>query len=548
MKLAILKERRAGERRVAGSPDTVKKFKSLGLDVVVEAGAGDGAAVPDAVFQDAGATIAPDVKAACDGADIVLKVQRPLLKGEDEAKDLPEGELGLFKKGAVLVAQLNPYDHPDSLKAYADAGIVAFAMELMPRITRAQSMDVLSSQSNLAGYRAVLEAATAFGRALPMMMTAAGTVPPAKCLVMGAGVAGLQAIATARRLGAVVSATDVRPATKEQVESLGGSFVAVENEEFKQAEAAGGYAKEMSDDYKKQQAELIAETIKKMDIVITTALIPGRPAPTLVTEDMVKSMKPGSVIVDLAVERGGNCPLSEPGKVVEKHGVILVGYTNVPGRVPVDASWVLRATSAVVAVCSSTAEEIEAAAWSISPIALPISAIAWAVPPETCCTVAICWAISSVALPVWLARFLTSEATTAKPLPASPARAASIVALSASRLVCSAMSLISVSTLPIRSAASTRLWTVWSVASALSTARLLVRETCSTWVAISLTDIAISSDAAATVATLAVACSAAPTKPISRASSTPTVTGVSVAASSVGCGSSASTPLPASTA
>ncbi|NBB81852.1 MAG: Re/Si-specific NAD(P)(+) transhydrogenase subunit alpha [Alphaproteobacteria bacterium] len=338
MKLAILKERRAGERRVAGSPDTVKKFKSLGLDVVVETGAGDGAAVPDAVFQDAGATIAPDVKAACDGADIVLKVQRPLLKGEDEAKDLPEGELGLFKKGAVLVAQLNPYDHPDSLQAYADAGIVAFAMELMPRITRAQSMDVLSSQSNLAGYRAVLEAAAAFGRALPMMMTAAGTVPPAKCLVMGAGVAGLQAIATARRMGAVVSATDVRPATKEQVESLGASFVAVENEEFKQAEAAGGYAKEMSDDYKKQQADLIAETIKKMDIVITTALIPGRPAPTLVSEDMVKSMKPGSVIVDLAVERGGNCPLSEPGKVVEKHGVILVGYTNVPGRVPVDAS------------------------------------------------------------------------------------------------------------------------------------------------------------------------------------------------------------------
>jgi NAD(P) transhydrogenase subunit alpha len=211
-------------------------------------------------------------------------------------------------------------------------------MELMPRITRAQSMDVLSSQSNLAGYRAVLEAAAAFGRALPMMMTAAGTVPPAKCLVMGAGVAGLQAIATARRMGAVVSATDVRPATKEQVESLGASFVAVENEEFKQAEAAGGYAKEMSDDYKKQQADLIAETIKKMDIVITTALIPGRPAPTLVSEDMVKSMKPGSVIVDLAVERGGNCPLSEPGKVVEKHGVILVGYTNVPGRVPVDAS------------------------------------------------------------------------------------------------------------------------------------------------------------------------------------------------------------------
>jgi len=336
MKLAILKERRAGELRVAASPETVKKFKGLGLDVTVEAGAGDGAAVTDAVFRDAGATIAPDRQAALDGADIVLKVQRPLLKGE--ADDVPEGELAGMKQGAVLVAQLAPYDSPDSLTAYADAGIVSFAMELMPRITRAQSMDVLSSQSNLAGYRAVLDAATTFRRALPMMMTAAGTVPPAKCFVMGTGVAGLQAIATARRMGAVVSATDVRPATKEQVESLGATFVAVEDEEFKQAEAAGGYAKEMSDDYKKKQAELIAETIRKQDIVITTALIPGRPAPTLVTEDMVKTMKPGSVIVDLAVERGGNCPLSEPGKVVEKHGVFIVGHTNVPSRVAVDAS------------------------------------------------------------------------------------------------------------------------------------------------------------------------------------------------------------------
>ena len=226
----------------------------------------------------------------------------------------------------------------DDAKAYAEAGITAFAMELVPRITRAQSMDVLSSQANLAGYKAVLDAAAHYGRAFPMMMTAAGTIAPARVLIMGAGVAGLQAIATARRLGAVVSATDVRPATKEQVESLGGKFVMVEDEETKAAETAGGYAKEMGDDYKRKQAELIAATITKQDIVITTALIPGRPAPMLITEEMVKTMKPGSVIVDLAVEAGGNCALSEPGKVVEKHGVTIVGYANVPSRLADDSS------------------------------------------------------------------------------------------------------------------------------------------------------------------------------------------------------------------
>ncbi|HET8726473.1 MAG TPA: Re/Si-specific NAD(P)(+) transhydrogenase subunit alpha [Alphaproteobacteria bacterium] len=334
MKIAILKERRPGELRVAASPETVKRFAGLGIEVVVEKGAGETAAATDEAYRNAGATIADDAKAALDGADVVLKVQRPLLADEGKID-----ELVLMKRGAVLIGALAPYDAGDSLKAYADAGIDAFAMELMPRITRAQSMDILSSQSNLAGYRAVLDAAAEFGRAFPMMMTAAGTVPPAKAMIMGVGVAGLQAIATARRLGAVVSATDVRPATKEQVESLGGTFIAVEDEEFRQAETAGGYAKEMSDAYKQKQAELIAETIRKQDIVITTALIPGRPAPVLVTEEMVATMKPGSVIVDLAVERGGNCPLSKPGKVVTtKNGVKIVGHTNVPSRVAVDAS------------------------------------------------------------------------------------------------------------------------------------------------------------------------------------------------------------------
>ncbi|HYD69554.1 Re/Si-specific NAD(P)(+) transhydrogenase subunit alpha, partial [Azospirillum sp.] len=285
-------------------------------------------------YADAGATLAPDAAAALADADIVLKVQRPLLAGEGEAD-----ELALIKRGAMLFAILNPHDSRDAVKAYADAGVNAFAMEFMPRITRAQVMDVLSSQANLAGYKAVVDAASEFARPFPMMMTAAGTVPPAKAFIMGVGVAGLQAIATAKRLGAIVSATDVRPAVKEQVQSLGGSFVAVENDEFKQAETAGGYAKEMSDDYKRQQAALVAEHIKKQDIVITTALIPGRKAPVLVTAEHVASMKPGSVIVDLAVERGGNVEGSKPGEVVKTaNGVTIVGHTNYPSRVAVDAS------------------------------------------------------------------------------------------------------------------------------------------------------------------------------------------------------------------
>lgn len=332
MKLAILKERRPNETRVAASPETVKKFVSLGVDVCIEKGAGAAASLPDAEFRDAGASIAADAKGALNGADVVLKVQRPMIEGEQT------DELADFNAGQVLVCQMSALSEPAYVSAMASAGVTGFALELMPRITRAQSMDILSSQSNLAGYKAVLDAASEFGRAFPMMMTAAGTVPPARVLVMGVGVAGLQAIATAKRLGAVVSATDVRPATKEQVESLGGTFVAVEDEEFAQAQTDGGYAKEMSDAYKEKQAALIAETIQKQDIVICTALIPGRPAPVLVSEEMVKTMRPGSVIVDLAVEAGGNCPLSKLGKTVSKHGVKIVGHANVPGRLADDAS------------------------------------------------------------------------------------------------------------------------------------------------------------------------------------------------------------------
>ncbi len=333
MKIAILKERRADEKRCAATPDTVKKYIGLGADVSIETGAGESAAIADAAFAAAGATIAPDAAAALAGADLILKVQRPLT-AEEGGTD----ELAGAKSGACLAAILNPHGARESIAGYAGKGITAFAMELMPRITRAQSMDVLSSQSNLAGYKAVIDAAAEFGRAFPMMMTAAGTVAPARVLVMGAGVAGLQAIATARRLGAIVSATDVRAAAKEQVASLGATFVAVEDEEFKQAETAGGYAKEMSDAYKAKQAALIAETIKKQDVVITTALIPGRKAPILVSEEMVQSMRLGSVIVDLAVEQGGNCPLSEAGKVVVKHGVKIVGHNNVPSRLAVDST------------------------------------------------------------------------------------------------------------------------------------------------------------------------------------------------------------------
>jgi NAD(P) transhydrogenase subunit alpha len=324
MKIAIAAETDTAEPRVAGTPDTVKRMIALGAEVAVEAGAGQKSGILDADYQAAGATVGQGV---AKDADIVLKVRRPSAQ-----------ELKSYKKGALVVAIMDPYGNEAALKEMAQAGVVAFAMELMPRITRAQSMDVLSSQANLAGYRAVIDAAEEYGRALPMMMTAAGTVPAAKVFIMGVGVAGLQAIATARRLGAIVTATDVRPATKEQVESLGAKFLAVEDEEFKNAQTAGGYAKEMSKEYQAKQAALTAEHIKKQDIVITTALIPGRPAPKLVTKEMVASMKPGSVLVDLAVERGGNVEGAKPGEVAKVGDVKIVGYLNVPGRVAASAS------------------------------------------------------------------------------------------------------------------------------------------------------------------------------------------------------------------
>ena len=332
MKIAVLRERRPNETRVAASPETVRKMVDMGLDLVVESGAGDASSFSNDAYKQAGATIAKDAKSAASGAVIVLKVLRPMIAGEGE------DELSALSSGQCLICSMSALTEPGFVGAMMKAGITGFALELVPRITRAQSMDILSSQANLAGYRSVLDGAAVFGRAFPMMMTAAGTIPPARVLVMGAGVAGLQAIATARRLGAVVSATDVRPAAKEQVESLNATFVAVEDEEFKQAETAGGYAKEMSDAYKAKQAALTAETIKKQDMVITTALIPGRPAPKLISAEMVKTMKPGAVIVDLAVEAGGNCELSEFGKVVVKHGVTLVGHANLPGRLAESAS------------------------------------------------------------------------------------------------------------------------------------------------------------------------------------------------------------------
>jgi NAD(P) transhydrogenase subunit alpha len=327
MRISVLSETDEVESRVAATPETVKKLKALGAEVAVQAGAGKRAGIPDAEFEAAGAVMAASREDAARDADIVLRVRRPA-----------ESELDGLRPGAILIAIMDPYGQDAALKALAEAKVSAFAMELMPRITRAQVMDVLSSQANLAGYRAVLDAAAEYGRAMPMMMTAAGTVPAARIFIMGAGVAGLQAVATARRLGAVVTATDVRPAAKEQVESLGGKFIAVEDEEFRQAETAGGYAKEMSKEYQAKQAELVASHIAKQDIVITTALIPGRPAPKLVTRQMVESMKPGSVVVDLAVERGGNCELSAPGQVVEHNGVKIVGHLNVPGRLPATAS------------------------------------------------------------------------------------------------------------------------------------------------------------------------------------------------------------------
>ena len=328
MRIAVLSETDSAEPRVAAVPETVKKFKALGADVVVQSQAGTRAGIPDGEFEAAGATIASSAEEAARDADLVLKVRRP-------AKE----ELPHLKRGSTVIAIMDPYGNEAALKDLADAGIDAFSMELMPRITRAQVMDVLSSQANLAGYRAVVDGAAEYGRAMPMMMTAAGTVPAARVFVMGVGVAGLQAIATARRLGAVVTATDVRPATKEQVESLGAKFVAVEDEEFKQAETSGGYAKEMSAEYQKKQAELVKGHIAKQDIVITTALIPGRPAPKLVSEEMVASMKPGSVLVDLAVERGGNVAGAKAGEIVTTDkGVKIVGHLNVPGRLAATAS------------------------------------------------------------------------------------------------------------------------------------------------------------------------------------------------------------------
>jgi NAD(P) transhydrogenase subunit alpha len=318
MRVAVLSDA-PSESRVAATPETIKKFIALGADVVVQAGAGIQAGIPDADYAAANAVLAANAATTLADADIIVKVRRPT-----------GAELTGAKPGALVVAIMDPHGHEDALKAIADAKVSAFAMEMMPRITRAQVMDVLSSQANLAGYRAVVDASAEYGRALPMMMTAAGTVPAARVFVMGAGVAGLQAIATARRLGAVVTATDVRPAVKEQVESLGAKFVAVEDDEFKQAETAGGYAKEMSAEYRAKQADLVASHIAKQDIVITTALIPGRPAPKLVTAAMVAAMRPGSVLVDLAVERGGNVEGVKADEVVTTpNGVKIVGNSSV---------------------------------------------------------------------------------------------------------------------------------------------------------------------------------------------------------------------------
>ncbi len=328
MRVAVLKEDSSVEPRVAATPETVKKFAALGASVAVEAGAGTAAGLSDARYRDAGAEISPTAEAALADADLVLKVRRP-------------ENLSGYKSGAAVVALMDPYGNEAALQGLAAAGLQAFSLELIPRITRAQVMDVLSSQANLAGYQAVIEAAAHFGRAMPMMMTAAGTVPAARVFVMGAGVAGLQAVATARRLGAVVTATDVRPAAKEQVASLGAKFIAVEDEEFKQAETAAGYAKPMSAEYQAKQAALVKDHIAKQDIVITTALIPGRPAPKLVSAEMVASMADGSVIVDLAVERGGNVAGAVPGEVAKVGGVAIIGYLNVAGRIAASSSALL---------------------------------------------------------------------------------------------------------------------------------------------------------------------------------------------------------------
>ncbi len=333
MQIAVLKERRPGENRVAASPDTVKKFLAAGAKVAVEAGAGAGSHYSDAMYTDAGATIAPTAAAAAGSADMVFKIQKPMTAAEGT------DEVSYLKSGSILVAQLYALTSKDLMQALAKQGVTSFALELMPRISRAQAMDILSSQSNLAGYKAVVDAAATFGRAMPMMMTAAGTIAPARVLIFGAGVAGLQAIATAKRMGAVVYATDVRYATKEQVESLGGKFIVVDEEKMKAAQTAGGYAKEMDDDFKQKQAEAVAAEVLKSDILITTALIPGRPAPNLVTAAMVASMKPGSVIVDLAAEAGGNVEGTVKDQVVATaNGVTILGYTNTSSRLARDAS------------------------------------------------------------------------------------------------------------------------------------------------------------------------------------------------------------------
>lgn len=328
MHIAVIKDAGPAERRVAATPDTVKGFIAAGHKITVTKGAGASADFPDAAYKEAGATIAASNAACVKNADLVFSIN-----GSDAKL------VGSLKKGTGITGFMNPTDNPKYAQACAKAGVTAFALDYIPRISRAQAMDVLSSQSNLSGYRSVVEAAGIYGRALPMMMTAAGTIAPAKVFVMGAGVAGLQAIATSRRLGAVTTATDVRPAAKEQVASLGAKFVAVENEEFKAAETSGGYAKEMSPEYQKAQAELTASHVAKQDVVITTALIPGRPAPKLIDKAMIESMKPGSVIVDLAVERGGNVEGSKKGEIVTtKNGVHIVGYLNWPSRMASDAS------------------------------------------------------------------------------------------------------------------------------------------------------------------------------------------------------------------
>ena len=328
MRIAVPAETQGEEPRVAATPETVKRYKAMGAEVVVQKGAGLPSGVTDADYEAAGAVLLATSTEAIAGADVILSVRRP-----------DAIALAGLKSGAALICIADPYGADVALAELAKTGVSAFAMEFMPRITRAQVMDVLSSQANLAGYRAVIDGAGEYGRALPMMMTAAGTVPAARIFIMGVGVAGLQAIATARRMGAIVTATDVRPATKEQVESLVAKFLAVEDDEFKQAQTAGGYAKEMSKDYQAKQAELTASHIAKQDIVITTALIPGRPAPKLISAAMVASMRPGSVIVDLAVERGGNCELSKPGEVfVTDNGVKIVGHLNVAGRIAATAS------------------------------------------------------------------------------------------------------------------------------------------------------------------------------------------------------------------